>query len=822
MVKLRTILLVAAVAVAAGVSAQSRSVSLTISVTAPGDGNLSGQQISLMHTDYSAEYPGLKLDADGICKVKVYPGNHELTIEREGYERCHNSFAVAETPAEQEVTATLTEQTRKPFALTATHEHDAMTGADAIALSWNIRPPVFFDDFESYEPFAVTFGAWTGIDGDGVATAALAGSYPNRGIMQYAQIMNPLAVTPPWWYEYPVLRPFSGQQYVGFVRTSGGSANDDWLISPAITPDTDNVLEFMAKAADRYTERFMVYVTTVTDNPTRSDFVRLDKGNYETVDHRQWHKMSYDLSAYADTPIKFAIRYMNDASRYGAFMLMVDDVYVGAPRRSQPSAAARRIARSPDNPNEKFEIYYDGQPLATTEDYSYTIADVSPGSHTVGIKAKYLSTESETATITIDIPKDVYTLLTINVTADSKLAPDGQTIDLLDTSNSATLSLKVAGGKAVVPSLPHGSYEASIASGAFEAWHAQVEAAGASTTVNAALKDNIIDPWNITATPTPEGLQINWNRNLGFTDSFEEYADFATGEFGDWLSVDNDRMPVYPIGLGGNTVIVAFPGSGTATSPKAIAPIVFNPWTTQPPMLPADPAIQAPDGDKTIVFFSPQAATADKWLIAPQMEIRQGYEFSFLAKAYSSAYRETMEICVSEEGAAPADFAPIASLDKLEAEQWMRYVTTLDAYAGKKVRVAIHYTSHDAFFAQVDQVSIGPPDGEAEVVDYGNVVHYEIWLGDNLHGTSETPDYLMKDVAPGRLRIGIRSVYKSGASGIVYYDVDFSGIGDIRADSGAPEPKYYDISGKPVDISAAIPGVYVKLDRGKATKIIRQ
>ena len=73
----------------------------------------------------------------------------------------------------------------------------------------------------------------------------------------------------------------------------------------------------------------MVYVTTKTDNPTQQDFVRLDQGNYETADYTGWRRCSYDLSAYAGQQVKLAIRYISDYNRYGSFMLMVDDVYVG-------------------------------------------------------------------------------------------------------------------------------------------------------------------------------------------------------------------------------------------------------------------------------------------------------------------------------------------------------------------------------------------------------------------------------------------------------------------------------------------------------------
>ena len=76
-------------------------------------------------------------------------------------------------------------------------------------------------------------------------TAPLVGEYMNRGVMQYAQIMNPMVVVPAWWYDYPVLRPYNGMQYVGFTRTYSGAANNDWLISPVVTPGNKNVLAFM-------------------------------------------------------------------------------------------------------------------------------------------------------------------------------------------------------------------------------------------------------------------------------------------------------------------------------------------------------------------------------------------------------------------------------------------------------------------------------------------------------------------------------------------------------------------------------------------------
>ena len=175
---------------------QTRDKLLTIQVVSIEGDDLTDQPVTLVQTDYQADYGSLKLDAQGICKVKVFAGNHQVSVSRDGFEKATKDFLVADDVAEAEVTLTLTEKTRTPFALRATSSHDAMTGKNSISLSWNTEAPAFFDDFESYDPFAIQFGEWTGIDADNEAAAPLLGLYPNRNVMQYAQIINPLTVEP--------------------------------------------------------------------------------------------------------------------------------------------------------------------------------------------------------------------------------------------------------------------------------------------------------------------------------------------------------------------------------------------------------------------------------------------------------------------------------------------------------------------------------------------------------------------------------------------------------------------------------------------------
>lgn len=800
------------------VAAQQRSTNLTIQVTAIKGVNLKGQKVTLMQTDYQVSYGSLSLDAAGQCAVKVYPGHHLLSIEREGFVPVSEAFEVLETETEKTVSVTLVEQTRTPYALEATVNHNVYNGTDEILLTWNTEKPAFFDDFESYEPFAVKFGEWTGIDADQEAAAPLIGNYPNRGVMQYAQIINPLTVEPTWWYDYPILRPYDGQQYVGFTRTNSGNANDDWLISPVINVGTDNVFSFMAKAADRYPERFMVYVTTQLDNPVQSDFHRLDKGNYESADYTGWREYVYDLSAYAGQQVKLAIRYISDYNRYGSFMLMVDDVYVGQLQEEMQARASRRSAA---NPYELFRVLLDGKEVGTTDSYSYLIQGVAAGQHTVGVQAFYVQAESETATLQVEVPEADYAHVVFQVTANSQLSPDGQQLSLTSMTTTNTYVLTVADGKAELPSLPMGQYLVNVEEGAFVHYQQTITVTG-NQTFDIELADRILAPYNITASANEQGQYVlRWNQELSFCDSFEEYPDFATGTFGEWKSLDLDQNPVYPIALGGLTNIVSFPGSGTANNPTPLAPMVFNPWNTTPAMLPADPAIQAPSGDKTVVFFSSQQAKNDKWLISPLFDIRRGYSLRVTAKGYSEMYPESMEFCLSDGSTLPTDFIPLSKVDQLTSTQWTIYNTDLSDYEGQTVRLAVHYTSYDAFLAQIDDFTVGSDDGQGEMVDYGNVVRFDILVDGVKVGESTTPTFTLPVLSNGEHTVGIVAIYKNGQSEVVEYVINATaGVTAIQLQNLQPDA-VYSLSGQYVGCRTDhLPaGIYVVRKEGTTKKL---
>ena len=458
-------------------------------------------------------------------------------------------------------------------------------------------------------------------------------------------------------------------------------------------------------------------------------------------------------------------------------MLMVDDFYVGQPESTETASLSRRgrlLTATASQPT--FVAYLDGVEACRTSECSYTFGNLSDGTHTLGVKAVYQTTETSIVTTTIDVDKSSSIPVTINVTTNNSASADGISVDLTNKATSEEYRATVVDGVASIASLPKGDYLLNVAAEAYETVERDIVVSGESYSTEVGLIERLITPYNLTADVTanaesPELIDVllSWNQDLGFVDSFETYEDFST-KFGDWTTYDLDQMPVYPIGLGSADNIVSFPGSGTATQPKPAAPMVFNPKTTVPSMV-GDQAILAPTGDKTVIFFSPQRAAADKWLISPAQVIREGYEWHVTAKAYST-YPEKVEFCISESPE-PANFTVLGQI-QLPEGYWRTYSLDLAAYAGKTVYLGIHYISYDAFLAQVDDFYVGPgEDGASGFV--GDVEHYNITLDGNNVESTQLTNYTFKALSNTNHVFGVAAHYVSGTSETAFYNYQAQG-----------------------------------------------
>lgn len=152
------ILLTLSLATALPTVAQERNVTLNVTVTTDTGDDLTGQLVKVQQTDYQLNYSPVALNAAGQCSLKIYAGNHSVNVDRDGYQPATTTFSVDENATSKDITLRLTEKTRTPFSLQATLSMDAYTGNNQVDLTWNTEKPAFFDDFESYAPFAITFG----------------------------------------------------------------------------------------------------------------------------------------------------------------------------------------------------------------------------------------------------------------------------------------------------------------------------------------------------------------------------------------------------------------------------------------------------------------------------------------------------------------------------------------------------------------------------------------------------------------------------------------------------------------------------------------
>lgn len=808
----------------------SREFPLTVKVTSDAGVSLEGKKFTLVSERFAVNYPESEcvLDADGCATLNVYGGGQKLTVAIAGMKPVTMSFNVNKAKT---VEVNVEEDVQQPYGTSYNLLHDIYSGENTVTLNWNGDEAVFADDFESYDAFAIDFAPWTGIDVDNAPAVAMTGNYPHRAEVNYGQIINPMAVDPIWDpVLYPTLVGRSGMQYVGFVQTSNGVANNDWLITPAIELGQDNVLRFSVKSADKGNARFTVGISTV-ENPAVSDFTMISEGNYIDVDYTDWHTIEISLAEYAGQTVKIGFHCISPT---GAFISQLDDVFVGRVAKKAGVKARRVAARSAANPNEKFVVMLDGEKVGETEDYSFTLADVKPGKHVAQIIATYLNATAEPVDIEFEINADDYVKADFAVTTNNGVTPEEMTLVLTSKSNEeAVYGVALTSGAATVASLPKGEYNVALTQEFFNDYSEDVDI-NAAMTVNVTLEETIVTPFNLAHESVVNGegedVTVSWNRNYGLTDSFESYDDFATGEFGGWKTVNNNETASYPIGLGSMTNIVTFPGASTPQVMNSVPPMVFNPHSTVPAMS-QDVAVHAVTGDKTVIFMGPQNSVADKWLISPKVTVREAYEFSVAAKAYTF-YPETIELCVSTTGNDPDDFEVLDAVQPGYTE-WTQYVVPLGAYADQEIYVAVHCTSYDGFLVQIDDFKVGREGGE-ESSAAGYVKSYDVTLNGEAKGQTSETEMTFAALSEGDYTVGVRANYASGASEIATYNFSVEkhsgldsvvtsaasvegGHGEILVTGINGEVTVYNTSGAAVAVAAisgngavaVAPGIYV-------------
>ena len=333
-------------------------------------------------------------------------GNYDYTVSADGYIEMSGTFSV--TTGDVDVDVALDESIVAPYGLVA----DVTSATDA-TLTWN-NDLGFFDDFESYDDFSLTFDPWTLLDVDASTTYGFQGiTFPNSGAAMAGIIFNPSQTDPV--LDNPA---YSGDKFVAIFNATS-LLDDDWVIAPLTQVANGTSVTFQAKAGDATysAEKFQVFVSTTGLNTT--DFTAIS--DIVTTPGTDWAEYSYDLSAYAGQEVYVAIRCTSEDQ----FYLCIDDFNIGQAKTKE---------------FQSYNVYLDDMttPVATgLTDATYDFTGLTPELHTAGVEAVYETGNSEIVTVDIDMTVDINEL-----EANVSISPN-PTNGLITISSDQNCSVKV-------------------------------------------------------------------------------------------------------------------------------------------------------------------------------------------------------------------------------------------------------------------------------------------------------------------------------------------------------------------------------------------
>lgn len=281
--------------------------------------------------------------------------------------------------------------------LTGVNEH-------TVSLAWTSPEPVdgFLEDFEGHNDFAINSPGsigWTYIDADNKPTYTWqACTFPTQGQKMAYVVMNPWQ-TVPAVNDNPNYKPHSGQKMlVDFCAVD--AQNNDYIISPQLNFDADFQISFWArsyKTGENYNaERIRVGYSTTGTQP--SDFTFVNESPYVELPD-EWTLVSYDIPKEA--------RYVTiNCVSDDAFMLLIDDIFVGTNKVRPESASMARAAAK--NPVVGFNVYRNGKKLNSkpVESVNYTdeVPDYGDYQYTVAAVKKDGSVSEQSVALNVNVP----------------------------------------------------------------------------------------------------------------------------------------------------------------------------------------------------------------------------------------------------------------------------------------------------------------------------------------------------------------------------------------------------------------------------------
>ncbi len=254
-----------------------------------------------------------------------------------------------------------------------------------VSLSW-ISPEAtdgYFEDFEEHTDFEINSPGsigWSYIDADNANTYTWqACKFLNQGQKMAFIIMNPWN-TSPAVNENPDYQPYSGKKMlVDFCAVD--TKNNDYIISPELNFDSDFQFSFMARSYKFGTniDKERIRVGYSTTGKRASDFTYVNEGDYVELP-AEWTLIKYQIPKEAKY---VTINCVSD----NAFMLMIDDIFIGT-NKVRPGSVATAAAA---NPVVGFNVYRNNSKITDTPVESIKFTDNVPdyGEYTYTVTAVY-------------------------------------------------------------------------------------------------------------------------------------------------------------------------------------------------------------------------------------------------------------------------------------------------------------------------------------------------------------------------------------------------------------------------------------------------
>lgn len=306
------------------------------------------------------------------------------------------------------------------------------------------------DGAEGYANYTIDdMGEWTLIDVDGSTTYSFSQAngevydYPNVGMPMAFQVLDPTAIGMPDSDLAGIMPRTGSKMFICFDSTDG--RNDDWLISPVLTGESQ-VISFFAHSvpSDYGLESFELYYST--KGTSLDDFVRIATVDGSAVPVA-WTEYATRLP---EGTKHFAIRCVSD----DCFALIIDDITF---TKADAPMQALNI--------NGYNVYRDGALLteAPVKATSYADDSYDGQRHSYNVTAVYAEGESAGSnTVTVDLSglENVTAAEEVGITVD-------RTVISVSAADAVDVTVTAADGKTVFAGEGHASYRVDVTPGIY-------------------------------------------------------------------------------------------------------------------------------------------------------------------------------------------------------------------------------------------------------------------------------------------------------------------------------------------------------------------